>query len=87
MRDFEKWMGLPKFKVKVIHAIDGSRAIQLIYGRLHTETEIVNTCFSYPESPEDLALALECACNSLIKSFHIPVLENKNAIQVESSSA
>lgn len=86
MHTYNKWIGMPKFKTKIIDVGDGNKAIQLIYGHLNSETEIVNTCFSYPESPEDLALALECACNSLMKSFYLPQKDIINAISQRKES-
>lgn len=78
MRDFEKWMALPKFKVKVIEMATHPKAIQITYGH-HQTGDVVNSCFAYPESAEDLALQLEAALNSLMKIFYISPVENGNA--------
>ena len=71
MRDFDKWMLLPKFKVNVIRSNEDV-AIQVIYGNLKEPTECVNTCFEYLDNPDSLSLMLESTMNSLLRSYNFP---------------
>ncbi len=57
MRDFEKWMLLPKFKINVIRCNEDV-AIQVVYGNLKESTECVNTCFMFTDNPDVLSEAL-----------------------------
>jgi len=81
MRDFERWMLTPKFKVNVIRCNDDV-AIQVVYGHLKEPTECVNTCFMFTNDPDVLSEALESTMNSLIRSFNFPtsIKEFQNAI-------
>lgn len=74
MKDFEKWMLLPKFGVNVIRCNEDV-AIQVVYGNLKEPTECVNTCFMFTDDPDVLSEALESTMNSLLKTYHFPQKE------------
>ncbi len=71
MNDFEKWMLLPKFRIKIIDNPDLGKFLQIIYGDLKNEKDVVNSCFEHPDTIENLALSLECSLNALLKTYHL----------------
>jgi len=85
MRDFERWMLMPKFKVNVIRCNEDV-AIQVVYGNQREPTECVNTCFMFTDNPEVLSEALESTINSLLRTFNNPMKENQNAISQRKES-
>jgi hypothetical protein len=70
--DYNKWMGMPKFKAWIVDLDSQPKMIQIRFGHLQSENDFVNVCFQIPENVENLAIQLQDAMNTCLKSFYIP---------------
>jgi len=71
IQSYNKWAGMPKFKSWIID-IDGQpKIIQIRFGHLRSENDFVNVCFQMPEDAEHLAMQLQDAMNTCLKSFYV----------------
>jgi len=69
--DYNKWMGMPKFKVWIVEVSGQPTIMQIKYGH-NDSTDVVNVCFAIGDTPEDLADQVQDALNTLLKSFYLP---------------
>jgi hypothetical protein len=72
MHSYNKWAGMPKFKAWIVDIAGQPKMIQIRFGHLRSENNFVNVCFQISEDAEHLAMQLQDAMNTCLKSFYIP---------------